>query len=245
MYNRIKNKIANIEFFKEKGHFNSNIDHPDQHYGGRTYSQHGDDLIVINIFRSIGIEKPSYIDVGAHHPYNISNTALLYERGSRGVNIEANPHLFENFVKCRPEDKNLNIAISDKTGELPFYMIDKWSGRNSFDKQMIDEFIQNHPHFKITEVLNIPVHTLSEIISSKCSGIFPDFLSIDIEGLDGRVLKTINYEQSKPKVICCENPNSEIFSFLDTKGYFPLIRASANIIFILKEYDKLARGLEK
>jgi hypothetical protein len=39
------------------------------------------DVIVKFIFDCIGISKPTYLDVGAHHPY-ISNTALFYESGS-------------------------------------------------------------------------------------------------------------------------------------------------------------------
>src|SRR5437763_16778861 len=69
------------------------IGHPDQGFGGRTYAQFGEDLIFLNIFALLGINTPSYIDVGAHHPVNISNTALLYERGCRGIKIDANPDL--------------------------------------------------------------------------------------------------------------------------------------------------------
>jgi len=64
--------------------------HRDQWFGGRTYAQHGDDLAVLNIFKRLGIEKPSYLDVGAYHPFDLSNTALLYERGSRGIVVEPN-----------------------------------------------------------------------------------------------------------------------------------------------------------
>src|SRR5579871_5884717 len=65
--------------------------HPHQIFGHLTYSQHGEDMIFANIFHIIGIEKPSYMDIGAYHPINISNTAYFYAKGSRGVNIDANP----------------------------------------------------------------------------------------------------------------------------------------------------------
>ena len=77
----------------------------------RSYSQCGEDLLVQYIFNLRGIQKPSYIDIGANHPYFLSNTALFYEKGSRGINIEANPQLAENFKTHRPEDINLNIGI--------------------------------------------------------------------------------------------------------------------------------------
>lgn len=52
----------------------------------------------------MGIKKPSYIDIGAHHPYEISNTAIFYMNGCRGVNVEANPNLIDEFYKERPDD---------------------------------------------------------------------------------------------------------------------------------------------
>jgi len=67
----------------------------------KSYSQCGEDLIVNYVFGALNIKKPSYIDVGAYHPQHLSNTALLYERGSRGVNIEPDPKLFRYFLRRR------------------------------------------------------------------------------------------------------------------------------------------------
>ena len=43
----------------------------------KSYSQCGEDLIVKFIFDILNIKNPSYIDIGAHHPNYISNTALF------------------------------------------------------------------------------------------------------------------------------------------------------------------------
>ena len=69
--------------------------HPDQAFGPLTYAQFGEDLILANAFALRGIEKPSFLDIGAHHPVHCSNTALLYARGARGVCVEANPNLIK------------------------------------------------------------------------------------------------------------------------------------------------------
>ena len=42
-----------------------------------SYSQCGEDLLVDYIFKLRGIERPSYLDIGAHDPYYLSNTALF------------------------------------------------------------------------------------------------------------------------------------------------------------------------
>lgn len=58
----------------------------------RTFSQYGEDKIFQLIFDCLEISKPFFFDIGAHHPAKLSNTAVFYEQGSCGVNVEANPH---------------------------------------------------------------------------------------------------------------------------------------------------------
>jgi FkbM family methyltransferase len=220
--------------------------HPDQQFGCRTYAQHGDDLVALALFTAMGISRPSYIDIGAHHPFNISNTALLYSRGSRGVNVEANPNLSKAFRDARPDDVNLNVGVAGQRGELTFYMIDAWSGRNTFDKSIAEAFVRDHPQFKISATAQIPVITVQDIIEKHCGGIFPDFLTLDVEGLDEEILRSISYEVSAPKVICVETVNAggagsgrTIKDFLVSKGYFCVMRCGANSIFVQNQYRDL------
>jgi hypothetical protein len=58
-----------------------------------SYSQSGEDVIVDFIFQILKIQKPSYLDVGAHHPSYLSNTYLFYQKGCQGVCIEPDPVL--------------------------------------------------------------------------------------------------------------------------------------------------------
>ena len=213
----------------------------DQKWGGRTYAQYGDDIIIINIFNNLNIEKFSYIDIGAHHPYKISNTALLYEYGYRGINIEANPNLIEAFYKMRPQDKNLNVGVGVSECELPFYMIDDYSGRNSFDKVTVENFCKKCPEFSISEIRNIKVLPLYSIIDKYCDGKFPEFMSIDIEGIGYEVLSSLKKDNS-PIVIDVEvNTMSNIDDnamvvMLKDKGYEPYFKCHANLIFVRMDY---------
>ena len=87
-----------------------------------SYSQIGEDLLVRYIFDVKGIKNISYLDIGAHDPFYLSNTALFYETGSIGINVEANPVLFNKFEVSRKKDINLNIGICEKEGDLDFYV---------------------------------------------------------------------------------------------------------------------------
>lgn len=224
--------------------FKTNTDNPDQWYGPTTWAQHGDDLAVVNIFKLLGIEIPSYIDLGAHHPFRISNTALLYQRGSRGVNVEANPNLIEEFYKFRPDDINLNVGVGAASGELKFYMIDKWSGRNTFNKDLADKFVSENPQFSVTEVINVPVFSLTDIINLHLGGVFPNFLTLDVEGFDESILKSYDFKNnSRPDVICVETDligddgyGDRICSYLLGANYFVYVRCGSNSIFVSEIY---------
>lgn len=213
--------------------------HPDQQFGGTTYSQHGEDLVIASIFYHLGIKTPDYIDIGAHHPINISNTALLYSLGSRGINIEANPVLAAEFKDTRPEDINLNIGVSDTIGELDFYMIDERSGRNSFSREVAESFVRDYPQFSITAVEKIPVTTITEILDKHYNGKCPAFMSIDVEGLDHKILRSIDFNRHRPMVVCVEvvfsgagGEKDEIFHLMTKAGYYVHFATSGNLIFV-------------
>jgi FkbM family methyltransferase len=215
----------------------------EQPWGTETYAQHGDDLMLVNIFQLLGIGKPSYLDLGAHSPMTISNTALLYLRGSRGVNVEANPSLMPAFHEHRPEDINVNCGVGAKKGVMPFYMWNKGSGINTFSLDEVN-WLKNHdPSLQIKEVLQIEVKTIDEILKEYCKNIWPDLLLTDIEGFDHEVLESCDFSSSKPKVVCSEirpwkaEPTKALMT---SKGYFTYCRMQANLIFVQTEfYNKM------
>ena len=45
-----------------------------------SYSQCGEDLIVEFILNGLKIKHPTYMDIGAHHPFYLSNTALFTQK---------------------------------------------------------------------------------------------------------------------------------------------------------------------
>ena len=63
----------------------------------RTYSQHGEDEFILETLKNHNLHGSLYIDVGANHPSDISNTYLLYRHGLSGVVIEPNLELVKLF----------------------------------------------------------------------------------------------------------------------------------------------------
>jgi hypothetical protein len=84
---------------------------------GGSYSQHGEDLFVLDHFQG----KPGvYLDVGASHPFRISNTYLLYQHGWRGVTVEPIPRLAQKHWRWRKQDIQLNVAAGEREQQIEF-----------------------------------------------------------------------------------------------------------------------------
>jgi hypothetical protein len=82
-----------------------------------SYAANFEDVILARLFR----ERATgfYVDAGAHHPLGASNTRHFYERGWRGINIEPSS-TFALFPLHRPSDVNLQVAVSDVSGQATF-----------------------------------------------------------------------------------------------------------------------------
>ena len=209
----------------------------------KSYSQCGEDLLIQYIFTLRGIAKPSYLDIGANDPFFISNTALFYEKGSRGINIEANPQLAAKFAIARPQDINLNIGISDKEEELDFYIMQD-DTLSTFSKTESDFMISKGKQLK--KIKQIPLITIATVLDKYFKNKFPDFMSIDVEGMDFQILKSIDFTTSAPKVICLEAADyspvgagmrrHEMIDFLVSKGYYEYANTNLNAIMVQSKF---------
>ncbi|MFE3871901.1 FkbM family methyltransferase [Flavobacterium sp. ZS1P70] len=214
----------------------------DDKFKNISFSQCGEDLIVKFIFDCLGVNNPTYIDIGAHHPHYISNTALFYKNGCRGINIEPDPTLFKEFLKYRKEDKNLNIGISDWDSELDFYIISSPT-LNTFSEEEAVKYAQEGD-FEIKSIEKIKVKTLKSILDECSNGIFPQYLSIDAEGIDEIIIRDIDFENNYPIVICIETisfstsgngiKNTKLIEYIESKGYLSYADTNINTIFVRK-----------
>lgn len=206
-------------------------------YALKSYSQEGEDLILRRHFEDK--RKGFYVDVGAHHPFRFSNTYIFYKKGWCGMNIDAMPGSMEPFNKFRSRDINLEIAVSDKSEELTYYAFEE-PALNSLSRELSEE-IRCKRH-KILFTKKIQTETLESILDQhlpKDQQI--DFLSIDVEGLDYRVLKSNNWKKYRPEVVLVESlafsweqgitdPSVDL---LATEGYKLLAKTNNTLIFTL------------
>lgn len=224
------------------------VDIKNNHFDGyalKSYSQEGEDMILRRLFERQ--QTGFYVDVGAHHPKRFSNTYFFYKKGWRGINIDAMPGSMKAFSKVRPRDINIEIGISDKKQILTYYAFNE-AALNGFSKKISKERDgKNNYYIKFTK--DIETSTLTEILDNylpKNRQI--DFLSIDVEGLDFKVLKSNNFYKYRPKVILIEIlqcslsniKNNEISAYLKQYNYSIYAKAINTVFFIDKNfYDEV------
>lgn len=211
-----------------------------------SFSQSGEDLIIKYIFDALKISKPTYLDIGAHHPENLNNTKIFYDLGSTGVNVEANPHLINAFHKERTRDTNLNCGIGIENKSLDFYILSE-STLSTFSKAEAEKSCQEGG-YQITEVIKIPVISIQEVFRKYFSNSAPDLLSIDVEGWDYEILSAIDFDNTRPTIICIESisfsangnglKDERINSLLSKKGYIFYADTNINSIFVLEKLWK-------
>lgn len=205
-------------------------------YALKSYSQEGEDMILRRIFerQSIGF----YVDVGAHHPKRFSNTYFFYKKGWIGMNVDAMPGSMIPFESMRSRDINIEKPISSKKQVLTYYAFNE-PALNGFSKE-ISEARDGLNNYKIEFTKDIETSTLEEVLDENLpSNQVIDFLSIDVEGLDFDVIKSMNIKKYRPRVILVEILGSSlsdlqqdpIYKFLIDENYALYAKAVNTVIF--------------
>jgi FkbM family methyltransferase len=225
MFNKIRNKIHILQniYLKNKYFIKK-----------KSYAMDGEDLAIDQYIEKK--EKGFYVDIGAHHPIHRNNTQLLFNRGWEGINIDANQFSIDLFNFLRPDDLNLLTAISDQEGEITFYYQKKFSQLNTTDKKIAHEHFNGNFNERLVKCQSI--HNI--LINSKYKEVKIDFLNIDVEGAEMKVLRTLNFEIYDPKLICIE-----ILGYRDLDSMEREIRIKDDEIYrylIGKNYKKVWSG---
>jgi FkbM family methyltransferase len=167
----------------------------------KSHSQQFEDRIIDDILGKPAIG--TYLDIGAYHPHNLSNTKRFYTRGWKGCNIEPNPDHFNRFVQERPDDINLNVGLSDIRGNLVFFELTPAS-LSTFSELRAQELRKMGA--KIRSRVEVPVITMKDLFEQYLGDKRIDFCTIDTEGMDYRILKGNDWSRFRPKVLCVEVP---------------------------------------
>lgn len=200
-----------------------------------SFAQYGEDVLLYTLFAPA--QSGFYIDVGAHHPWHLSNTYKLYLRGWSGITIEPNPDAAGLFARMRPRDLHLTCGIAREPAELTFYKFAD-SKLNSFDGEQANRMAQ-----EIVERIQVACLPLQDVVDRHRSDGAIDLLSVDCEGLDLDVLSSLDWTRIRPTAVIVEDFEqftrnkdykslSPIRSFLTERGYALVSQAVFSFIYV-------------
>ncbi len=211
-------------------------------YGKAYFSGFGEDFVLNNLFHRK--KNGFYVDIGCWHPKWLSNTYLLHKKGWEGINIDMDDFKIQMFNMARKNAVNICTAVSDEEKEFSYYYSKDHSAMNTLDSEFARAAMMAKKNLNY-EIKKTKSLTLDKIISeTKYAQTEIDLLSIDVEGHELPVLRSLDFEIYKPKVIVVELHvaqiedilKSELYQFMIARNYSLYSWLELSLIFIREGY---------
>ena len=163
-----------------------------------SYGKNLEDLILNYFFADVN--KGFYIDMGYFDSNKMSPTKYFYLKGWNGINIKPLDVEYQELIKERPKDINLNYYINGTTHKK-YYIQELNNTNDTFHKisDVCEEFI---PKNKI-------IH----------------FCAINMKEDTRKILLGYDFENFRPKIFCIENNNVnyEMYEYILNKNDYSFI----------------------
>lgn len=214
--------------------------------GSPTYSTGGEDALLNYLFgfRNQGF----FVDVGAFHPIHSSNTYLFYLKGWRGINIDARPGSMDLFERLRPRDVNLVRAISTGYETLTYAEMGDHPSMNTFSDEFMDALNSRELVTERTPLATVP---LADVLAEHLPvGQGIDFLTVDVEGMELKVLSSNDWTLHRPSFVLVESfapLTKELFagavaSYMAGQRYRMILKTTTEMGFLAEEVRLSAVG---
>lgn len=202
-------------------------------------SQEGEDMLLRRLLKRLYAKPGFYVDVGAFHPTRFSTTLHFYLRGWRGINIEPNPAMLDLFEDLRPEDTNLNLAVSGSSKTLSYYCFREPAFNTCSESRAMDV---PSPPLRTVQVTCKPLRDiLAEHLSDQANEQFR-FMNIDVEGLELDVLVSGDWEKYRPSLVLVEaldeDARMKVSGFLSEREYSLVARTRFTYFFATHEFRR-------
>lgn len=194
-----------------------------------TYANHQEDMEVLKFF---GEHRGVFVEAGANHPVEGSQTFLLEHNGWHGVLIEPNPELAELCQKQRPKSQIFECALVEPEGprHVRMHVPGKLSALASISADKASETTKDGDWFEC------PARTLDSVLEE--SGIERiDFFSIDLEGYEPKALEGFNWLRWRPQLVTIEDhcENLDTHRAVSAHGYKLVRRIGDNHWYVPKD----------
>ncbi len=243
IYNICLEQIPNVhshQYTKPRGYLRGKIWEAERYFNWNKdfFSQAGQDKCVKNHFFK-NLKKGFFVEIGAFNGINGSN-CFYFEKFMdwNGIAVEPSPVQFEK-LKINRKCICINKAISNQNDHKEFVEVTngytQMSGilTNEYKKTL--DIIMKDPRTKMNK-LNIKTSTFKEIVGENK---IIDYLSIDVEGEEERILESIDFNYFNIKVISVENnyPKKNNYNnLLKDKGFTYFDNYGVDELYYNKKY---------
>jgi FkbM family methyltransferase len=202
----------------------------------KDHTQYGEMNLIDSFFRQ---EKGFFIDIGAADGITNSNTRHLSLKGWSGVFVEPCKHFLcslKDLYLGNDKFKIFEGAVSNFEGKTNFYV---YESQNDSQISTISTDQKNHIENggwfkgKFTETYEVEVITPSSLINKFNVPLDIDFVNIDAEGSDMKILESWPWSSVNVKLFCIEPSMgvAKLTEFMNSKQYQNCFSTAGNLFF--------------
>ena len=199
------------------------------------YSQCNEELFIFEYFKDKN--NGVVVDIGAADGVTNSNSRHLIEIGWSGLLVEPNKKNFNKLKNLYIESTNIkleNVGCSDLSQENVTFHIDKndeYEQLSTFSSEQTLKCISIYNCEFVTD--NVDLIKTSELLS-KHNILHIDYLSIDTESFDYKVILGIDFDVCNVDLISVEHTHPEMEEKLSRYGYSVIHSNPCNIFYAKK-----------
>jgi len=179
-------------------------------------AQKGQDLWVLD---SLGKPQNGYfVDLAASDGITYSNTWALEKIWNwDGIVIEPNPYFFREMI-TRRDVRAYECAVDEQSGTVPFRIDNGGLGG------IVADDTDNNPtvrgdQLEHAEIVDIPARTLTDLLDEAQAPRTIEYLSLDVEGAEERVLRGLDLDTYTFYCMTIERPSDASHYRLLDNGY--------------------------
>lgn len=207
------------------------------------YSQFNQDEIINTLLKNK--KNGFFVDIGAYDGITFSNS-LFFEKHSnwKGICFEPNPISFEKLAKIR-NSILINGGVSKENTILKF---EKLTGSQELEMLSgFSDFFNEEHKLRIknelkevkdssSEIISIETFSLNQVLKEKNIDRV-DYCSIDTEGGEFNILKTIDFNSIHISSLSIENnfDSKEVIKYMNSKGFNFLFIWKCDLFFMNKK----------
>ena len=210
----------------------------------QNYSQSTEQGVILSFFESIGMKEGNFLDIGANDSITLSNTWALRLLGWGGIYVEPNTKAFAStFAKLGNENPKFwcfNVAIDNYNGKAIFHESGTHLGNgdtgllSTLNEEELKRWEGTNNQFTPTTCLVWDFATLQKEVENTGRSSKYDFVTIDVEGNELKILPQMDFNALGTRLACIEfnGKDKEKYDEIMLPFGFELIHQNAeNLIY--------------